>query len=241
VDALAKVRNSLVEDIVSQLNHKIFVIKEYLPNSRIPNERELAESLNVSRNSVREAIKLLEAKDVLIVKRGMGTYVAPNPGVSYDPFGLRETCDRENLLWKLFEVRLCFEPEVVRLATERASDAEIKEIIDCQRYGVELVEKGEDFSPADKKFHLTLAKATHNEVMERFIPSIHESINEIHSIYPLSLSEWWKQKLKNNFLESHDEITKFVKLRDSIGAELAMRHHMLRTINDLKSINNKTE
>jgi len=238
---LAKIRNSLGEDIVRQLNHKIFVTKEYLPNSRIPNERELAESLNVSRNSIREAIKSLEAKDVLIVKRGMGTYVAPNPGVSYDPFGLLETCDRENLLWKLFEVRLFFEPEVVRLATERASDSEIKEIIDCQSYGVELVEKGEDFSAADKKFHLALAKAAHNEVMERFIPSIHESISEIHSIYPSSLSEWWKEKLQNNFLESHDAIAKFVKLHDPIGAKLAMRYHMLRTINDLKSIRNITE
>lgn len=238
---MSRVKNSLVEDIVRQLNQKIFVTKEYLPNSRIPNERELAESLNVSRNSLREAIKSLEARGVLIVKRGMGTYVDPDPGVLNDPFGLFKTCDREKLLWKLFEVRLIFEPEVVRLATERATDEEIEEIMACQRYGVELVTKGEDFSPADKKFHLAIARAAHNEVMERFIPSIHESINEIHAIYPTSLSEWWETKLKNNFLESHDEITKFIKLHDPIGAELAMRHHMLKTINDLKSIRNKTE
>jgi len=236
---LAKVNKSLGEDIVRQLNDKIFVTKEYLPNNKIPNERELAESLSVSRNSLREAIKSLEAKGVLIVKRGMGTYVASNPGISEDPFGLLKTCDREKLLWNLFEVRLIFEPEVARLATERASDAEIEEIIACQGYGVELVNNGEDFSPADKKFHLAIAKAAHNEAMERFIPSIHESISEIHTIYPSSLSEWWKTKLQNNFLESHNEIVKFIKLRDPIGAELAMRYHMLRTINDLKSIRNK--
>ncbi len=237
---MAKAKNSLVEDIVAQFYHRIFITKEYLPNTRIPNERDLAESLGVSRNSLREAIKLLEAKGVLIIERGIGTYVSSNLGVEGDPFGLLKIYDREKLLWDLFEVRLIFEPEVVHLAVERASDSEIEEIIACQRYGVEQVKNGEDFSLADKKFHLTIAKAAHNEVMERFIPSIHESINGIHKIYPSTLSEWWKKNLQDNFLESHNEIVRFIKLRDPIGAELAMRHHMLRTIKDLESIRNKT-
>lgn len=238
---MIKEKKTLSEDIVTQLNNKIFVTKEYLPNSRLPNERDLAESLNVSRNSLREAIKSLEAKGILVVKRGMGTYVAQNPGYGNDPFGFLKIRDREKLLWNLFEVRLIFEPGVVRLATERASNEEIDEILMFQKKGEALAKNGDDYTSADEGFHLAIAKAAHNEVMERFIPSIHESISEIHAIYPSSLSDWWKVKMQNNFIESHIEISKFIILRDPDGASLAMRYHMLRTINDLKIIRNKTE
>lgn len=236
-DILRKSKPSLTDDIVRQLSNKIFITKEYQPNNKLPNERELADDLNVSRNSIREAIKVLEAKGIVEIKRGRGTFVSSIPGMT-DPFEFLKFKDKKKHLWNLFEVRLIFEPGVAKFAAERATNKEIDEIEYFCQLGVNQAKNGEDYSESDKKFHLAIAKSAHNEVIERFIPSIHESISEIHSVYPVSLSESWKKVLRNNLIESHESIFTYIKLNDAFGAEKAMRHHLIRTLNDLKLMNN---
>lgn len=234
---MRKNKPSLTDDIVKELNNKIFISKEYQPNSKLPNERELADELNVSRNSIREAIKILEAKGIVEIKRGRGTFVSSTPGM-IDPFEFLKIQDKKRHLWNLFEVRLIFEPGVAKFAAERATDKEIEEIEYYCKLGVRLAKNEEDYSESDKKFHLAIAKSAHNEVIDRFVPSIHESISEIHSIYPVSLSKSWKRVLRNNLIESHESILTFIKLKDALGAEKAMKYHLIRTLNDLKRMNN---
>ena len=54
---------------------------------KLPNEFELAESLNVGRGTIREAVKLLVSRNILEIRRGKGTFVAQEPGVADDPYG----------------------------------------------------------------------------------------------------------------------------------------------------------
>lgn len=59
----------------------------YKPGDQMPNELELAEELGVSRATLREAIKILISKNVLTVKRGIGTFISNTPGFSSDNLG----------------------------------------------------------------------------------------------------------------------------------------------------------
>ncbi len=59
----------------------------YKPGDQMPNELELAEELGVSRATLREAIKILISKNVLTVKRGIGTFISDTPGFSADSLG----------------------------------------------------------------------------------------------------------------------------------------------------------
>ncbi len=60
----------------------------YKPGDQMPNEIQLAEEFKVSRATLREAFKILISKNVLTVKRGIGTFVSEIPGFSYDALGL---------------------------------------------------------------------------------------------------------------------------------------------------------
>ena len=63
--------------------------KEYPVGSQIPSEGELSDQFDVSRTTIREAVKSLCARNVLEIRRGVGTFVKHEPGVADDPFGLR--------------------------------------------------------------------------------------------------------------------------------------------------------
>ena len=58
------------------------------PGDRLENEYELAKKLNVGRSTVREAVKSLETRNILTIKRGAGTFISQNEGVAVDPLGI---------------------------------------------------------------------------------------------------------------------------------------------------------
>lgn len=221
----------LSREIADKISHMIINEKKYLPSEKLPNERTFAESLGVSRTSIREAIKILAAKGILTVKRGVGTYVSENPGITLDPLGLSHLKDKKRLLREWFEVRLVLEPEAVKWVVLRATDEEIDEIVAAEKKIRELIEKGEDYTKADQHFHSTLSKATHNEIISRFIPTIEQSINEAIAV---SQEGDWFNKSTENALRYHYEIVKFIKMRDEKGASLAMRYHLLQGLEDIE-------
>ena len=159
---------------------------EYTPCSKLPNEQVLIERLNVSRGTVREAIKILQSQNVLEIRRGIGTFVAEHPGMNDDPFGLGFiTSDTKiNDLW---ELRSIMEPGVARLASQRATEDDVAMLRRCCNKLIQLSEKydnnatGEQtdkFANADAEFHCAIYRCTHNEVLERMIPFVKITMTE---------------------------------------------------------------
>lgn len=83
----------------------------------------------VSRSTVREAIKLLIAENVVEIQRGKGTFVTLQPGLSKDPLGL-EFANQKKLLDNLMETRMMIEPQIAYLAAQRATQANIDKLAD---------------------------------------------------------------------------------------------------------------
>ena len=77
---------------------------------KLPNEFELAESLNVGRGTIREAVKLLVARNCLEIRRGKGTFVTEELGKVDDPLGFDFITDKIGLTENLYEVRMHMEP-----------------------------------------------------------------------------------------------------------------------------------
>ena len=73
---------------------------------KLPNEFELAESLNVGRGTIREAVKLLVARNCLEIRRGKGTYVTQELGKIEDPLGFDYVKDKLRLSKDLYEIRV---------------------------------------------------------------------------------------------------------------------------------------
>lgn len=80
-------KQSLTEKTAQMIGEAI-VNGFYKPGDRMPNEIELADELSISRATLREAIKVLVSKNILEVRRGIGTFVSETPGLGTDPLGL---------------------------------------------------------------------------------------------------------------------------------------------------------
>lgn len=81
---------------------EMIIEKEMKSGDRLPSESALGEMFGVSRSTVREAIKLLIAENVVEIQRGKGTFVTLQPGLSKDPLGL-EFANQKNCwitLWR---------------------------------------------------------------------------------------------------------------------------------------------
>ena len=128
----------------------------------------------------------------------------------------------------LIEMRLIIEPEIAYLAALRATDNEIKTIL---RYG-NLIEakilKGVDRVEEEQLFHITIAKAAHNDFIKKLAPIINKAIYKETIIYTTQNASY------EGSISDHKAIMHFIINRNPEGAKCAMRLHILRMIEDLK-------
>ncbi|OZC42524.1 hypothetical protein CH286_25535 [Rhodococcus sp. WWJCD1] len=163
-------REPLSAEVAKALLEAVFS-GQMTPGSRMPSERQLAESFGVGRFVVREALKSLGLLGLLEVRQGDGTYVR-SPDSSLLPrvvewgllVGEQRTSD-------LVETRQHLEILTSRLAAERRSEedlAEIKGHLEDMRRAKTTAE----FVDADVAFHLSIARSTGNTVLSSMLGSI---------------------------------------------------------------------
>ncbi|MFB0919028.1 MAG: FadR/GntR family transcriptional regulator [Clostridiaceae bacterium] len=227
------IESSRTKKIQQELRSMILIDEDFKPGDKLPNENELAQKFDVSRPVIREAIKALEAQGVLIAKHGSGTYVSEYPGFSNDPLGFSDIQDKTKLLENWYEARKALESEVVRMVVKNATD----EDLDVIKYWVEKIELSiqygdKEFLKTDRKFHIALANATHNPIMERLMIVLMQSF--YYSVAD-SLEVKWYYSAMENALKHHRRILQSLMERDEVGAILAMRSHMVQATTDLLS------
>ena len=115
--------SSLAEQVADQIN-QVIIDQNINAGEKLPNEFELAARLNVGRGTIREAVKLLVARNCLEIRRGKGTFVVEKPGQIEDPLGFAYVKDKITLAVDLMELRLQLEPWVAQLAAQRIEENE---------------------------------------------------------------------------------------------------------------------
>ena len=221
-------KTKLSEQTSDRLYEMIADEHRYQPGSKLPNENELSEELQVSRTTLREAISFLVAQGVLEIHRGKGTFVAATlPSVGLDLTELAGMRSRVRAK-DLFEMRLIFEPETAALACQRATDEELEQIRKKAERTEEVARQGGDWPQADQEFHLAIIRASHNEYMRRLYPIINSAVNEI-----LQISQN-RQHMQDIALADNRLILEFLLQRDEAGARHAMSIHMKHLVHTLR-------
>lgn len=215
-----------VEQIITYINQN-----NLQPGDQLPNEIDLMNKLNVGRGTIREAIKSLNSKGVIIIKRGVGTFVAEQPGVSDDPLGFFFETDKTKLLKDALEVRLLIEPSMIIKTIENINNEQITEMIALAKEIEDLIKKNKDYTTQDVAFHTLLARASGNRVIEKLIPIIAVAIEQAIDLTDRSLAQ--------ETMITHHQIVEAVKNRDKDKARLAMTKHIQDNIDALNSIINK--
>lgn len=139
------------------------------PGASIPPEPVLCDELGVSRTVVREAVKSLVAKGMLVTGPKVGTRVLPSEQWNwFDPdvvaWQAKAGLTRE-FLRDLQELRRVVEPAAVRLAAERATAADIAGIEQAYAGMKQAIEQGGDYVKSDLAFHQGLLRACHNRMV----------------------------------------------------------------------------
>ena len=211
--------NSLPEQVAEQIS-QLIIEQQLASGDKLPNEFELASQLNVGRGTIREAVKLLVSRNVLVIRRGLGTYIASHPGQIKDPLGFTYYPDQVRLSMDLLEVRAHLEPWVAGMAALRATEENMSALRDkCLLVEQDILE-GRDHLPNDVEFHVCIAQCTQNLVVPKLIPVI---------TYAVGLfGKMTGNVLRSETIIDHRAITDAICARDSALAERMMRQHLER-------------
>ena len=211
-------RESTLEVIVQQIKDQIKkgILK---PGEKLPPERKLADLLGVSRASVREAIQALAFSGYLEVIQGKGTYIL-EIATQYDEIVNFFSGISNYSLEYLMEARIMLEGEFARLAALNASQEEIDVI---ERVFNEIASSKDlnTFFVKDLEFHLTIAKATHNPIMNGLMKIIGEMLyKETRKIIEIS------KDTRENTIETTRELVQAIKKRNAEQARELMSKHI---------------
>lgn len=192
--------------------------KELLPGEKLPSEQELMKELNVGRGTIREAIKSLVSRNIVEIRRGVGTFVAKNTGVVEDPLGFSFIDNKKKLVKDSMDVRLLLEPSIARWAARNATDSEILEIIELSKKIETAILNDENYSDLDVEFHTKIANSSRNLVVENLIPILNTNIRSLIDVTHAVLKEYT--------ILSHKKIANAIKERDEELAEQLMKEHI---------------
>ena len=118
---------SLAEQAADKIEQMI-IENQWNPGDKLPNEMDMVEKLGVGRGTIREAVKILESRNVVEIRRGKGTFVCNDIGKIGDPLGFRFASDKKKLAEDLSDFRAMLEPQIAKIAAQKATDKDIEDL-----------------------------------------------------------------------------------------------------------------
>ena len=226
-------RKSLTDVVADDLLDRI-VAGEFSPNSLVPGELELSSQHEVSRMTVREAMKTLVAQRILRVERGRGTFV--NPLASWGSLNavLRAVSEGEDhavVAVQLIELRRMLETGACELAASRITDEDLEDM-GQQLTKMKAAHEAADvpaFVASDLAFHDIILQASGNI----FVSVLFDPLHRILESRRAETSQ--VPQIQSNAIAMHGAILTALSQRKPELARVAMDNHMAQTLDDLKS------
>lgn len=209
--------------VVNELG-KAIVAGDYPVGATLPGDAELAQRFKVSRTVLREAMKTLAAKGLIVPRARIGTRVTPNAQWNlFDSDILTwhfAVGVNEDFLIHLSEVRLAFEPHAAALAARHASEADISQMMRLAVAMGNPAHTAETLAIADLKFHLSVLEASRNPFL-RTVGSLIEAA--LVGAFKLSSPATDGGQI-GDVAASHIRIVEEIDRRDEEGAHQAMEN-----------------
>jgi GntR family transcriptional regulator, transcriptional repressor for pyruvate dehydrogenase complex len=221
----------VTDSVVAHLEE--LVLGELEPGAALPSESELAGQLGVSRLTVREATKSLQARGLLDIRQGRRPIVAhPSAGPIGDYFTAAVRRDPRRLM-DLIEVRRGLEVHIASLAAATASRAAIAA---AEATLVAMRAAADDpvaFHENDIRFHESLAEGSGNQLLCFLIEAMEEPLRSARM--QSMQGHLARGGSVDDVIDAHVRILERVKERDAAGAAEAMRDHLSQTARDLRA------
>ena len=211
-------RNKVYEEVARQLERMI--LKKLHPGDKLPSERELAETLGVSRSSIRDAIRSLELIGLVEPRQGSGTVVREiSADTVMNPLTnvLRHKVE---LVTELIDFRKMLEPPLSARAATHATEDELAEMEEILHRQETRFRAGELAIEEDSEFHYAIAMASGNSVVLKVLDVLMDLLRDTRE---RSLQT---EGRPHKSLAGHRKILAAIKKRDAEAAKAAMRRHI---------------
>jgi GntR family transcriptional repressor for pyruvate dehydrogenase complex len=210
-------RSTLVDDTADKIRQMIFS-GEIKPGELLPSRKELAEQFDVGISTIHEAVQSLSTVGLVESRPGKGTWVRHDalesvihPSIITNRFG---EIDADTI----YEARLFIEVALAELAARKATPEDVERIWAALSEAHEVIADDEDFVGADWDFHLAIAEAAHNELLQAFyhlarellldfiedaisLPNVKEEATEYHVAQAQAIEQHDPQKARQAALD----------------------------------------
>jgi DNA-binding FadR family transcriptional regulator len=213
--------------VAAHLRRQI-VLGELKEGDQLPPEGVLMEEFGVSRPTLREAFRILEAEGAITVRRGVrgGARVqAPDISVAARQVGLLLQY-RGALLSDVYEVRAVLEPAAARMAARRRTSADLARLQEAvDRHRESMDDPGEAFA-ADAEFHRLIVELSGNETLQILAGMLTNIIREGDRSYAESHDWQHEQELSKIAIRAHAHLVELIRKRSGDEAEEMWRRHL---------------
>ncbi|MFE2722600.1 FadR/GntR family transcriptional regulator [Kitasatospora sp. NPDC059327] len=214
-----------VDDAVAKIRELVRT-GELRPGQRLPPEQELAAQLGMSRNSLREAVKVLEAARVVVVRQGDGTYVTSlSPRILFEGIGVGVELLQGQHLLEVLEVRRMLEPAATAAAALRLTEPGLATVRAHLEAMAETADEAEAMVAHDMAFHRSIVAAAGNEFLVSILDGIAQSTLRVRV---------WRGLLHSSAAErtltEHRAIVAALEQRDPLVAHAAATMHIATSV-----------
>jgi GntR family transcriptional regulator, transcriptional repressor for pyruvate dehydrogenase complex len=216
------VKNTKIYEQVVQQIKSMIIDGTLKKGDKLPTERDLAEQLQVSRPTVREAMRALEVVGVIESRQGAGNYIKESFENSlFEPLSMMFMLEESNP-HDILELRQVLELEIAVLAAERISDEEllilnelVREMKACNSEDINV--------ELDKKFHYTIAKASRNFLIISVLQVISQLIDDFIKDSRRKILSREENRIRLN--AQHELMYVALKNKDGSAAYGAVKEH----------------
>jgi DNA-binding FadR family transcriptional regulator len=211
---------SAADSAIQKIRHLI-IAGEIGPGERLPAETELAARLQVSRNSLREAVRALCEARVLEIRRGDGTFVSNlEPETLLGGLGFLLDLMQDSTMIEVFEVRRLFEPPATGLAALRATDQDIDDLV-VSLDRLNTAGNDEELITFDLEFHSRIMQITGNATLCTLMDALGTRATRARVWRGIT-----EEGTKNFTFEQHSRILEALAARDPALASAASTVHL---------------
>ena len=218
-------KRQTVSELVQHYTRDYIVNEKLRPDDQLPSEGDIAATLEVSRVSVREAVKVLQALGIVEVRHGNGLFVRRlnfdalldilSYSILFDPSSLKD----------LYQVRRLFETSMIVEVVKNIQEEDIQACRKLLKIWEENIASGRPYDEQDRLFHLALCRSLENNLLVEFENIFWIAYRNAEDRLPLLRDLQYDPVNMEGGLKSHVQLLDAVKDRDVKLAQQLMEKH----------------